>query len=185
MAGTLSVSHIQGLATHSSPTTVSIASGHKLHAPGHILQVVHNNTIVQVTTNSTSYTSTTLSGTITPKFSNSKILVNAFIHCKLRGDHDHGMGFKITRAISGGATSDAWTGAVSYEEYMYASDGGTGSGTFDIRGRRPISFLDTPSTTSACTYLVYYRSYRTDVNNAPIVQSDGTESMITLQEVAA
>jgi len=163
----------------SAPTLADLSISHA----GSVLQVVHDKTIVQVTTNSTSYTSTTLSATITPKFSNSKILVNAFIHCKLRGDHDHGMGFKATRAISGGATSDAWTGAVSYEEYMYMSTGGTSSDLFDIRGRRPMSFLDTPSTTSACTYLFYYRSYRTDLNNGNYVQSDGTESMITLQEI--
>lgn len=37
MAGTLSVSHIQGLATHSDPTSVTIASGHKLKGtPGQI-----------------------------------------------------------------------------------------------------------------------------------------------------
>lgn len=40
MAGTLSVQTIQGLATAADPTTVSIASGHTLHAPGHVIQVV-------------------------------------------------------------------------------------------------------------------------------------------------
>ena len=39
MAGTLSVQKIQGLATSANPTTVEIASGHVLNAPGHILQI--------------------------------------------------------------------------------------------------------------------------------------------------
>ena len=151
---------------------------------GSVLQTVHATTTTAVSTNSTDYTSTNLTANITPKSSNSKILVTTFLHCKIRGDHDHGMGFKITRAISGGATSDAYASPTPQDEYRYSSDGSTSSGTIDVRGRMSWSFFDTPSTTSACTYLVYYRSHGTANSNSPAVQSDASPSMITLQEIA-
>ena len=44
MAGTLSVQKIQGLASSATPTTVEVSSGHKLYAPGHVIQVVNNTT---------------------------------------------------------------------------------------------------------------------------------------------
>ena len=84
MAGTLSVQKIQGLASSAAPTTVEIASGHKLSgaagsivAPGHIIQCV-NSTLAGGSDASTtqSYISTSNTLNITPKQSNSKIRVS-------------------------------------------------------------------------------------------------------------
>lgn len=84
MAGTLSVQTIQGLATAVDPTTVSIATGHKLvgahngsiYAPGNVVQVVrHDWTTQTVTSTSTFIDATDGSVTITPIFSSSKLLV--------------------------------------------------------------------------------------------------------------
>ena len=76
MASTLSVSKIQGLATAASPTTVEIASGHTLQAPGHVIQVVEafltNDTS---TTSTSSMVDTGLSITITPKKSTNKFYI--------------------------------------------------------------------------------------------------------------
>ena len=73
---TLTVQNIQG--SSSSGNTISVASGHVIHQPGSILQVV----TAQTTGASTNVTSTSfvevsnqLRATITPKFATSKLLV--------------------------------------------------------------------------------------------------------------
>ena len=62
MASTLSVSKIQGLSSAASPTTVEIASGHKitgaagaLSLPGLILQTVNKTSTTQLSLTSTSF----------------------------------------------------------------------------------------------------------------------------------
>jgi len=73
---TLTVQNIQGSST--SGNTISVASGHVIHQPGSILQVV----TAQTTGSSTNVTSTSfvevsnqLRAIITPKFATSKLLV--------------------------------------------------------------------------------------------------------------
>ena len=67
MAGTLSVQTIQGLATAADPTTVSIASGHILHAPGHVINFGSYNTGygsgARLVTTSTSWQTLNINGT--------------------------------------------------------------------------------------------------------------------------
>ena len=82
MAGTLSVQKIQGLASSATPTTVEIASGHKISGvsgaisvPGSIVQVISGITTTYTNVASTTFADTTLTATITPKFSTSKILI--------------------------------------------------------------------------------------------------------------
>jgi hypothetical protein len=78
MAGTLSVQTIQGLATAPDPTTVSIASGHILHAPGHVIQVVQtiDDSIDSYSGAANSFLNYTgLDTTITPVASDSKFLI--------------------------------------------------------------------------------------------------------------
>ena len=75
MAGTLSVQQIQGLATAADPTTVQISSGHTLYAPGHVVQTIYGQDTTSgtgVVTSSTSYVTSGLSATITPKSTNKK-----------------------------------------------------------------------------------------------------------------
>ena len=104
MAGTLSVQQIQGLATATDPTTVTIASGHVLHAPGHVVQIV--NTVFANTpasgsgqTLSASNASVEITGlrtTFTPKLAGSHFLVQCnvmhgqtgggWMHCKFSRD---------------------------------------------------------------------------------------------------
>ena len=46
-----------------------------VHIPGHIIQTVHTSTNTQVQTSSSGFIETGLNLSITPKYSNSKILV--------------------------------------------------------------------------------------------------------------
>ena len=84
MTSTLSVSKIQGLATAASPTTVEIASGHKItgsagsiSVPGTILQAKHTFNppgTTNVTITSTSFVALGVSLSITPTSTSNKIL---------------------------------------------------------------------------------------------------------------
>ena len=89
MASTLSVSKIQGLSTAAAPTTVEIASGHKLtgaagsiFAPGQIIQIVRTTpaTTSSVTLSSSPPNMIEFSSdnrtTITPKFATSLLRLN-------------------------------------------------------------------------------------------------------------
>ena len=186
MAGTLSVSHIQGLATHSSPTTVSVASGHKLHAPGHIIQCIKMPPInTLISTSSSSFITTNLTGTITPQLSDSKIYITFLIHSKVRSSEDMGMGFRIMRSIGGATATAIWTSTTNYENYAY--DGGSGdSQIVDKRDRVPIFWEDTPSSIAACAYTLYYAVYNeTNDNPSPSVHADNNYSFGHLMEVAA
>ena len=77
---TLTVQNIQGSA--SSSNTINVASGHNLHAPGHVVQAVQLHTPGNVGTSSSTIVSTTstsyvdfISKDITTKLANSLIFV--------------------------------------------------------------------------------------------------------------
>ena len=61
---TLTVQNIQGSA--SSSNTISVASGHVLNAPGHILQIVHAGNNTTLASNATDTWFKYLEATITP-----------------------------------------------------------------------------------------------------------------------
>lgn len=162
MAGTLSVQKIQGLATSATPTTVEIASGHKLSgaagsivAPGQVIQVVNAEKLDTAATNSTmpSWVDTGLTCSITPNFSNSKILVHV--------DYAGGVTsaafnyFRVVRNIDGGT-------------YSMISEAATPGSRNAIHGMvwdndnqglvklQTFNHLDSPSTTSVVNYKVQF-----------------------------
>ena len=152
MAGTLSVQKIQGLATSATPTTVEISSGHKLTgaagsivAPGSVIQVVSTTIDGQTTTSSTStYASTPTAATITPTSATSKILVSV----------SSGL-FWLNG--SGGASATIYrNGSNIHPNNMYfvRTYPVTSPGS-KIQTTGPMSYLDSPASTSALTYTVY------------------------------
>ena len=155
MAGTLSVQKIQGLASSATPTTVEIASGHKLSgaagsivAPGQIIQTVVNSTNTPVSIASSSFVTTGHSVTITPKFATSKILVTCF------GGHAwNGNNINKVRAftIYRGSTDLGHDNGGIWSHYCNAFNAQPHAG----------SVLDSPNTTSATTYTVYGRGQDT------------------------
>ena len=72
MASTLTVDNIV------ADTIVGGTSSSKVHAPGHVVQVVTNNVTGVVGQNSTAWVNM-ISVSITPHFSNSKMYISAFI----------------------------------------------------------------------------------------------------------
>lgn len=127
-------------------------SGNGISIPGHVVQ------IVTATLNPTAHFSTTSqsyvtdgdlpSATITPKFTNSKIL----IHYTTGMQHDGSGQIENTiyRAISGGATTDLSGG----NTYGLAFKGTTNQSWTETS----INWVDTPNTASAVTYTWYSRS---------------------------
>ena len=74
---TLTVQNIQGSSSNSN--TISVASGHVLQAPGHVIQTVQFTEATDYTTTSTSFQQGPQTGTFTMKNSSNKVLV--MIHC--------------------------------------------------------------------------------------------------------
>jgi glutamine cyclotransferase len=127
MASTLTVDNIVGA-----------TSSDNIHIPGHVVQVVNSSMNTSKSTQSTSFVATTHSVTITPKYNNSKIFLN----------------------LSGGA----WhiSAAQSYATF-YRGSTNLGDATYGLTQNEQsysphsFSFVDTPATTSATTYEVYWR----------------------------
>ena len=111
---------------------------------GKVLQVVSFSTSATTSTSSTSYVATSLTATITPKFSNSKILVfvnGGELDTNGNGQAIYGTIYRNSTNLAGAAgTNDAY---------------GTSS-----RIQVPISaaYLDQPATTSATTYTYYIKT---------------------------
>ena len=173
--------HVDAIKHSGGTSALTIDSSGNVHGAGMCVQTVNFTHSTVVDTNSTSFVDSGLSGSITPKFSNSKIFVNIYQHFRLSGDHDHGLSFQIIRTV-GGSDTTVYTPATNYEYYLYDSTANT---TEDVRlDRFPIFVVDTPSTTSACTYKVQYRSMRTDNNNLASMQHGSNFSMGFLMEIA-
>ena len=148
-------------------------------ATGKILQVVTANISSQVAIASTSYTDTGITAAITPSSTSSKILVMVAIEYTAYADNN-GEIKSNARIVRG--SSDVFQ-SVS----VLGSQVGTGnSGYQQTWGTLPLSYLDSPSSTSAITYKVTAKNIRTSGNRQLKINHDGNgTSTITLMEVSA
>ena len=81
---TLSVTTLQGLASSPTPTKIEVASGHSLHAPGHVVQTAFQTFSTQ--TACTTDSNVDISGAslnFTPKFASSLLLLSYDLHVNL------------------------------------------------------------------------------------------------------
>jgi hypothetical protein len=137
---------------------------------GKVLQVVSANLSVEQSTTSSSFVTTTLAASITPSSLSSKIyiIVNGNLDC----DSSQTAIATIFRSATNLGNGNAGLGSV------FASP----SPSTRVVASIGMSFLDSPSTTSATTYTVFYRAS----NAATIRWAQGsTTSTITLMEIAA
>lgn len=186
-------------------STINVASGHVLVAPGHVLQVVHG-------TLSSSFTGTGTAGTfpldnyfvlpgieatITPKASNSKILITTSIYVgasSASSGYQSGA-YQILKAgaILTDANGDAEGGRLGVAGMIndYFATATSQYRVMMLSG----THLDTNvGTTSAVTYQIRMRAYSSNtamyVNRSQIFQNGGTDydnvpqSTITLMEIA-
>ena len=179
---TLTVQNIQG--SSSSGNTISVASGHVLNAPGHVLQVkqaVKSDT--QTTTASDFVDITGLSVSITPSSTSSKILVYSNVLC-VGTVSAAGAWTRIVRDSTAIGVGDADGSRIRAAAFGYAPDNG------DSR-QHATMFLDSPSTTSATTYKVQFSANGTYTAYINRTQADNNSngyarsiSTITVMEIA-
>ena len=141
---------------------------------GSVLQVVSAITSTQVSSSSATMVDTTLTATITPKFSTSKILVlvsqNGLF--KSSANSSNCMDINLLRGSTSLLSSNA-VGALLE----------TGT-TISLVGAASIAFLDSPATTSATTYKTQFAS-RNGGASVQVQYANLSNSTITLLEIAA
>jgi hypothetical protein len=147
---------------------------------GSVIQVVQSTYSTQSSTTSTTPVDTGLSATITPQFSNSKILaivtMSAQSYVTSGNARDTGGAFTLVRTAS-----TIWGNYTTVNFYI---DGGTSATlSFNLISTWGVNYLDSPATTSATTYTIQYAcaSGRTMVVNP----SSASASVLTLMEIAA
>jgi len=162
MAGTLSVSHIQGLATHSSPTTVSVASGHTLDASnglttpaGMALQTQFARHTTKSVITATAFTAI-FTCNITPKFASSKVLIQASFSGSHRNHHSglvriyRNIGGTVTVQGGGLDTQDVGT-QWSNVWFNVRKEHDTNTHNYSVHTYQS-QHLDSPNTTSEIIY---------------------------------
>ena len=179
MASILSVEQLQGLAAGSTPNTVTIPTGQKIVAtdsgsivaPGQVLQTIYSTFNTQTLKAANTTTSTGHSATITPKFANSKILVQHMGTVYNEGNNLHQY-----RTVYRGSTNLAPSG----EGLTLHSAGASSMGRWSSIG---FNILDNPATTSAITYTIYYRGNSSSSNTYYCYGTNYPQTLI-LQEIA-
>ena len=157
---------------------------------GGIVQIVHASTSSHTYNNNTSYADITgVTATITPKFTSSKIL----IQCSLAVSKDNNHSF-LGRVVRDGSAISG-SGGVAEDSHGNQEAGVWWLVRTTVHSANPlmVSYLDSPSSTSAITYKaqgkcsassVYYAINRTVNSENNIYASPGFSS-ITLMEVSA
>lgn len=149
---------------------------------GKVLQVVSATTTTSTLISSTTLTDTTITATITPTLSTSKIMVIASVNSRvLRNNVKAAGGLVLYR----GATNilDYNNGGYSW---LFPDVRTSGTGTqISHASSNAVTYLDSPATTSATTYKMQGRVEDTADSATITFQYSGTPSTITLLEIGA
>lgn len=137
---------------------------------GSVLQVVNATYSTNVTTSSSSPVTTNLTATITPKFSTSKILIQAVIE----GSYNNANNAAGTSFYLYKNGSNLTSSFITFTNYLGAANA--------LIMSVPINYLDSPATTSATTYAIYF--CRGSGSGSVTVQQNNDVSTITLIEIA-
>ena len=164
---------ITGLVAGALPSTVIGA--------GSVLQVVQATTSTQVSVTTGGHTDTTLTATITPSSSSSKILVlvSQAFNTSVSSGSQYG-GIRLLR----GATVILYPAEYS----GVPTDFGVATYGNAVYNRGSINYLDSPATTSATTYKTQGRPYVTTSSGTMVFQPSADQnptSTIILMEIAA
>jgi hypothetical protein len=158
-------------------------TGLKWAAPaggGKVLQVVQASTATAVTFATTTYQDTGLSGTITPTSASSKILVlcNQQVYVLATSGGTATATVKLLRG-----STDIYEPQSNRQAFGIAN---APAGRYDLQLMYPITYLDSPSTTSATTYKLQGALLLSSGGNQLNFQQDNTgRSVITLIEIGA
>jgi len=148
---------------------------------GKVLQVVQATTTTETTVASTSFTDTALSLSITPSSATSKVLIIVNqAYSFTRNNFNIGHGLNIVRnstEVFSQATQSAGGGL--FLTTLSSPIAMTMSGT------TPMTYLDSPATTSAITYKTQGRVNSTGDSGVVYYQASSSRSVITLLEIGA
>ena len=158
-----------------SGTTITVPSGKVLTAPGHIIQVVDVTGTTQSTTTSTTNVRVGVEAAITPKFSNSKIIV--LCSATLRWQHGDCGFTALHRKIGSGSYSEIKQ--FSRHTHYRSFDTSASSGQ-----QVPINYVDSPATTDAVTYQWAMNRFSSGTAYFLPNPSDGDSQNWTLLEIA-
>ena len=145
MSSILKVSEIQDPTNGNTALAIdSTGDITTLKAPGSVIQVhtVGHGTYQE--NNSSSYSDTGLTGSITPKFSNSLILIVVSANVSTSGSNSSENGVRLYRS----APTTATVQEIQRILLLYGASGGDHQGTYHAG----VTMFDTPGTTSTCTY---------------------------------
>ena len=179
---TLHVENLKGLSSGGNANKIIVPSGQALHAPGHVIQVQQAVMTAreQVSAGSMVNVGSGFEVAITPSSTSSKILVQTSLTC-IVNRHEL-VNSRLRRAITGGATTNI--NLLGYYNY-------TGNDEW-VGITIAHNYLDSPSTTSACTYKLQIGAYQTS-NGAYYINYNNTQfgetnndgrSTITAMEIA-
>ena len=178
MTSTLKINNLES----ATGSTITIPTGkhivgtdaHSFRAPGMVLQTVNNGFRTYTQTSATSLSSTGLAATITPIATSSKILVNVKVngmYMNVAGGH---IQLDIYRASSSVGTL---TTTAAYKTAGDEASYGIYTNSYEL--------LDSPSTTSATVYTLYWKvSSGTGYINNYNVGNTSSLTSITVQEIA-
>ena len=163
-------------------STINIATGTNLSgaagsivSPGQVIQTISTGTIAATTISSAAWADTNYTLSITPQFSNSKILFQFTNHVRVNGDGDKIRGgIRVKRTVS------------SSDTIVWNTDGSTEAiqvrnATNEHDTLAAITLLDSPATTSSVTYTV--QGYK-QTGNYFFFRESGLGGAIVLQEIA-
>jgi hypothetical protein len=153
--------------------TSAIVSGYVPYAnlpAGSVLQVIGATTTSTTSTTSTSFVTTSLTASITPKFSTSKVLI--LINGGMMNFDNSGSQIRTTIYRNSTNLGSSSFGMAEY----YVQSGG------QVQMPTSMSYLDSPATTSSTAYTMYIRS-----GGGQSIQfnADAVTTSITLLEIAA
>ena len=158
----LTVGTLSGLAANSY--VIDVASGSQLTQPGMVLQVVTATASTNFASTSTSFTDVTgMSATITPSSATNKILIVVTASVQTSTTNDA----RFTIARGGTNLGDATNG-------MLITEGLNG-----LHRSAAMSFVDSPSSTSALTYTMQAK-----VSSSTVNVLGGSTGSITVMEIA-
>ena len=139
-----------------------------INAKGMVIQVVSHKNSAPNSTTSSSFVATNSAVTITPTSTNSKILIqtNAPLYGNDNNVHTYTTIYRGSTNLNG-----------SSELQLFA----TGSDSMGRWTNGSMQFLDSPNTTSATTYTVYFRN---STNGTSHYDANGGMAIITAMEIA-
>ena len=186
----MSTLFVNNLST-ASGTNITLASGKQLDATagtfvppaGHIVQIVTHRHGDLPQHNSTSFVelSSNYRATITPKYANSKILINATVNVNPSCAVNTIFLWKLMRSTAGGSFADLAdvTDGNTGSRFGNASGGATRRGNgHDTNDMNHLNWhaIDTPNTTSAVTYSPFMKQEASGTNVIYIGHSSGNNS---------